>query len=653
MRRRAWGLLLVLAACLAPPPARADDPAPVLDDLSLIYPRDDLFITATQSARTLDRAPAIATVVTDRQIRDMGARNLLDVLAIVPGFGISFSPNHAVVNAIEVRGLKTHNSEKVLLLIDGHRVNNLYTGSPTQVFEDFPLDAVRRIEIVRGPGSAVYGGGAFVAVINVIMLKPGDFEGTRATLGAGNADRSHENLLLGRREGGLSVLASYDHMDTNGTGDTIAQDAAGGSGVTNHWRDNHTAYAATHGGGLDLTALLLHNHFAPTMGITNLVDTRSDVRMEQAFVEVRHASGESTVPTEVSLAVDQLGSDTAWQVDTPGFADMSESLYTTRTVTADLRLRAPPVAGHHVSAGTTYEDSRLFRVRHFLDGVDVSATQNHAVPASRTVVALFAQDEWEAAPGRTVTAGLRWDHYSDFGGTLNPRLAVVWSAAPSLTAKLLYGRAFRAPSFFELYATNSPVLVGNPNLRPEAMNTAEAGFTWKPAAPYTISANAFLNRFSKRIVHQTPLAVNAGGADILGTELEVQADWREHRYGYLNWSWQASHDEINKLRLPDVPMHQVKAGLNWGLLRDFLNANLQARWQGPQARAAGDGRRPTKAATTFDLALSSERIATGLRVSLAVHNLLDDEAFDPSPTTVPGGYPRPGRTWLVELGYRY
>lgn len=651
-RWRAWGLLLVLAAFLAPPRAGAESPA--LDDLSLIYPRGDLFVTATQSARTLDRAPAIATVVTARQIRDMGARNLLDVLAIVPGFGISLSPIHATMYAIEVRGLKTVTSAKVLLLIDGHPVNCLYNGSPTHYFEDFPLEAVRRIEIIRGPGSAVYGANAFVAVINVIMLKPGDFDGTRVALGAGNADRAHQNLVLGHRQGPLSMLAAYDHMETNGTRDFIAQDANGNSGVTNHWRDNHTAYVAAHADGLDLTALLLHNHLGPSVGITNLVDTQSDERLDQAFVRLRHTSGADTFPTEVSVAVDELNSDAAWQVDTPGFADIAEPIYKTRSVTAGLRVRVPPAAGHNVSLGTSYEDSRLFDVRQILDGVDVSATQNHAVPASRQVVALYAQDEWEAAPGRTITAGLRWDHYSDFGGTLNPRLAVVWSAAPQLTAKVLYGRAFRAPSFFELYATpNNPDLAGNPDLNPEAMNTLEGGLTWTPAPPYTISANTFLNRFSKRIVHQAPMAINAGGADIIGTELEMRADWREHRYGYLNWSWQASHDEITHLRLADVPMHQVKAGVTWGLFADAVTATLQGRWQGRQARETGDPRPPTKTATTVDLALSTERLAPGLRVAVSVHNLMDDQAFDPSPTTVPGGYPRPGRTWLVEVGYRY
>jgi len=653
LRRGAWGLVLLLAALSAPPALRAEEPAPALDDLSLIYPHADLFVTATQSARTLDRAPAIATVVTANQIRDMGARNLLDVLATVPGFGISFAPNHAVVDAIEVRGLKTNFSEKVLLMIDGHRVNCLYNGSPTHYFEEFPLNAVRRIEIIRGPGSAVYGGSAFVAVINIIMLKPGDFEGTRVTLGTGNADRSHENLLLGHRAGALSMLAAYDHMDTNGTRDPITQDAAGGSGVTHHWRDYHTAYAGASVDGLDLTALVLHEHRAPTMGVTNLVDTRSDVQLEQVYAMLRHTSGEDTAPTEVSVAVDQLSSDSVWQLDDPLFANTSEPSYKTRTLTGDLRVRLPPAAGHHVSAGTSYEDSRLYDPRYILDGVDVSATANHTRPATRQVVALFAQDEWEAAPGRTVTAGVRWDHYSDFGGTLNPRLAVVWSAAPQLTAKLLYGRAFRPPSFYELYATNSPVLVGNPNLNPEAMNTLEGGLVWTPAPPYTISANAFLNRFSRRIVRQTPLSVNAGGADILGAEVEVKADWREHRYGYLNWSWQASHDEVSHLRLPDVPMHQVKAGVTWGLFGDAVIANLQARWRGPQVRAVGDTRRPVKSATTLDMAFTTRRLAPGLDLGLSVHNLLDNEVFDPSPPTVPGGYPRPGRTWLVEATYRF
>src|SRR5207237_2069032 len=111
--------------------------------------------------------------------------------------------------------------------------------------------------------------------------------------------------------------------------------------------------------------------------------------------------------------------------------------------------------------------------------VDVSSTAPFLLPHDRKVSYAFAQDEWTVAKDWTLTAGVRHDEYSDFGGTTNPRLALVWEAAYNVTAKLLYGTAFRAPSFTELYVINNPVLIGNPNLQPEKMKTMEAALSWQ------------------------------------------------------------------------------------------------------------------------------------------------------------------------------
>lgn len=83
------------------------------------------------------------------------------------------------------------------------------------------------------------------------------------------------------------------------------------------------------------------------------------------------------------------------------------------------------------------------------------------------------------APDWTLTAGVRHDRYSDFGDTTNPRLALVWEAAYNVTAKLMHGRAFRAPSFSEQYTIN-PVSTGNPDLKSERVGTTEFALAWAP-----------------------------------------------------------------------------------------------------------------------------------------------------------------------------
>ena len=126
-------------------------------------------------------------------------------------------------------------------------------------------------------------------------------------------------------------------------------------------------------------------------------------------------------------------------------------------------------AGHRVRLGVGADHDEIYKIREtknfnpdfspigtgsFGDVTDVSDTVPFLRPTKRHKWHAYVQDEWSLAADWTLTAGLRHDHYSDFGNTLNPRLALVWEAAYDVTAKLLYGTAFRAPSMTELYAIN-------------------------------------------------------------------------------------------------------------------------------------------------------------------------------------------------------
>ncbi len=130
-------------------------------------------VTATKRKISTRKAPAIATVITADEIKNMGARDLTDVLKTVPGFGVSI--NEWGVNMFEVRGIKTTGSEKILVMTDGHRLNESYTGSGLCLtFNDLSVEKIRQIEIIRGPGSALYGANAFTAVINIITKDADD-----------------------------------------------------------------------------------------------------------------------------------------------------------------------------------------------------------------------------------------------------------------------------------------------------------------------------------------------------------------------------------------------------------------------------------------------------------------------------------------------
>ncbi len=620
-------------------------------DLSLLFDEDELFISATQSARTLGKAPAIATVITDQQLRNMGARNIFDALVTVPGFGYSYLSNFSTESDIEVRGLKSH-MEKVLLMIDGHRINTPYFGSFNHLFDEFPIEQIQRIEVIRGPGSALYGANAFVGVINIIMKKPGDFEGARLKVGGGSNHRGNGNLLLGKGDADAGVVASYDRMETDGSKQFIASDVFGNSGYTHFWRSTDTAHLIAAVDKFTFTGLYLDKRRGTPLSITNMIDTRTRTNNRQAYSTIEYNDRFGGVDTTLRLGVDQFEWDAEWQINLPGFTT-GHPLLKNRTYSGELRLQFEPFDGHNFTFGLDQEYQRQFDVRHIVDGIDVSAVLNHNKPAKRQVSAVYIQDEWEIDDSLILTAGVRFDHYNDFGNTTNPRLALVWSASDSIDIKLLYASAFRAPSFLEMYEINNPASVGNPNLKPEKMQTFEAGVVWKLTHNYQLSANLFRNRFTERIVQGVPLTINSGGSTIWGGEAELKADWREHLYGYLNYSYQHSKDSQTQSALPDVPQHRARIGVNAGLFDDYVNINTALRWNGQRKRPAGDTRAPVAATTVVDLAVSTDRLMEGLNLSFSAHNLFDAHNYDPSPLTVPNGYPRPGRTLLAEAEYTF
>src|SRR5450756_2463767 len=190
---------------------------------------------------------------------------------------------------------------------------------------------------------------------------------------------------------------------------------------------------------------------------------------------------------------------------------------------------------HKLRFGTGTQNDDLYRTEetnNFSTGVPgpVIAVTPFLLPHSRRVNYAYAQDEWAFAKDWYLTAGVRQDRYSDFGNTTNPRVALVWETAYNLTSKLLYGRAFRPPSFSELYSINNPVTVGNPNLKPESIESVELAFAWQAAS--TLQANLNLFRYQMkdilRFVQDTSTGIstaqNAGQQHGQGFEVELVWD---------------------------------------------------------------------------------------------------------------------------------
>lgn len=668
------------------------------EDLSLAYGDAQTVSIATGSAKPLRRAPAVATVITARDIAASGARDLDEALALVPGL-------HVSVQAVEytpaygMRGLLgSLVNPQVLLLQNGQPMTTAYTGDKGNTWGGLPLDNVSRIEIIRGPGSALYGADAFSGVINIVTKTADELHGSEAGVRAGSFRSAAAWLQHGGALGPFSVAAYLQANRTDGHRRIIEADAASrldrlfgthASLAPGPVNAGYKGLDASLDLGLDRWRLRAsyrgRRDVGTGAGVNSALDPQTYVNSDRWMADLgwTEPRWERDWALGASLSFQHYHEETpAGLMLFPPGTRIGPNLFPDGMIGGPARwerqLRASAYAiyggwtGHSLRLGAGHDDIDLYRAetrKNFLLSptgvpipsgpvIDYNPIQAHITPTRRTINYAYVQDEWTLAPDWTLTAGLRHDRYSDFGGTTNPRLALVWEAAYNLSVKALYGQAFRAPTFGEGH-TNNPVSTGNPNLRPERIRTRELALSWQPRAQLRLDLNAFHYAASDiiRVVTNPPPATGATFQNIgrqrgRGAELEAQWDPNpELRIGGYG-AWQRSVDPVTGQDSGYAPHRQL-------MLR--AEARVQgAWWLGGQAlqvagrrRTPGDARPPVKDYSTLDLSL--RRSGSDWELALSVRNVFNADAREPSQPngSLPNDLPMAGRSAHAQLSYRF
>jgi iron complex outermembrane receptor protein len=278
----------------------------------------------------------------------------------------------------------------------------------------------------------------------------------------------------------------------------------------------------------------------------------------------------------------------------------------------------------------------------------------------RSIFSGVLQDEWQFADNWQLTAGIRYDNYSDFGSTFNPRAALVWDINKQLTTKLLYGKAFRAPSFSEQGNQNNPVLLGNKDLKPETINTIEWAIDYRPISTLRTALNIYYYEI-KNLIAAVPDAgkpsatfQNSGKQDGYGGEFEW--DWQASDQWTIkgNYAWQHAINEQTQNRVTYVPEHHVYAAVAWQFLPQW-QLQPQINWVGGRIPAAGDTR-PLGDYQTIDITLRGKKLFDHLNVSASVRNLLDARNnFEFATTSLPltQNIPMTSRLFYLEASVNF
>ncbi|CAH0348339.1 TonB-dependent siderophore receptor [Aquabacterium sp. CECT 9606] len=668
------------------------------DELALAYGDKSFVSIATGSRVPVSRAPAVATVITAQDIASMGATDLDEVLETVPGLHVAretqgFAPVYVI------RGINLGFNPQVLMLINGIPMTTVYTGNRGGGWGGMPVENIARVEVIRGPGSALYGADAFAGVINVITKTSADINGTELGLRGGSFKTGDAWMLHGGKWGAVDVSGYLRVGRTDGDRRIVQADAQTGLDALSGTQASRAPGAINNGrdsvdGALDLSldkwrfrvSYKERDDIGTGTGVASALDPEGQIYSQ-------------TITSDLTYENRNIAEDWAanMQISAMHYTELTDlTLYPAGTTFAGTDVFVDGVIGNpakwerhgRVGGSATYTGFKMHRIRLGLgaereevyktretknfhanfsiigtgsraDVIDVSATEPFMRPQGRTKRYLYAQDEWNLGKDWTLTAGVRNDHYSDFGSTTNPRLALVWDAAYNVTTKLLYGTAFRAPSMSELYAINNPVVTGNPNLRPEKIRTVEAAVSWQPLTKLQLGMNFF--HYEMKDIIRLISSVYQNNGQQTGNGLEFEATWDAMKDLRLtgNYSYQRSVDEDTGQPAANAPRHHVYLRTNWRFTPGW-SVDPQVNWVSDRPRESGDSRADLKGYATVDLTLRTDRSGRGWDVAMSVRNLFDVDAREPTPydrgqpfISLPYDFPLPGRSIYLQASYQF
>ncbi|WP_290582694.1 TonB-dependent receptor plug domain-containing protein [Ketobacter sp.] len=626
--------------------------------------------TATKTRESVRKSGATVTVITAADVQQMGARDLMDVLKRVPGFGINrFNMG---TSSVEVRGVKTDFSEKVLFLINGHPVNNnLVNGGALSSYNRFPVKDIKVVEIVRGPGSALYGANAFVAVVNIITKQAEDVNGVVATAAAGSDETNRLDLQYGGTLGAVDVAVDANLYHSDGWKGEVASDAIGQSGDTDYWQKRYDLGFNAGYGEFSLQGRFVQREAGGYLGANNVLNDGSEQEYREYFLEgAHHYDINPKAFLTTKLYFDHFEFDNLWDVFPPGFDDGSttypEGLFLRSPIQHDktgieLQLTWNWLNGHKLVSGVMFEHQAQYGVELWTNNgqgpmVDISDVANWNDSHNRNVRALYVQDIWDPSEQVRLIVGGRYDDYSDFGNTFNPRASVSWDFSERFQGIATYGSAFRAPTFGELYNINNPAIVGNPLVEPEEIETVELGLNAWLSKRSTARATLFRNNIENIIgARPQPPAVayydNIGELTVQGIELEYAHRLQDGSSINLNYTYQDPINDLTDRRAADVPLHRANMQFNYRYSR-HISAYLGVLYESSLSREALDTRADVSDQTEVDVSITWRSRAENLVLTASLYNLLDKDLVDPAPGVMLSDYPNPGRNFMLELQFK-
>lgn len=599
--------------------------------------KGEIVVTAAGREQEVSDAPASISVITREKLERMPYREVTDALLEIPG--VTITPGEGNSRDISIRGMSP---KYTLILVDGKRLSSRESrtngGNISEGGLLPPLEAIERIEVVRGPMSSLYGSDAMGGVVNVITRRISDsWRGSMRVNGTMQLSGDYGNYADGNFYLSGPVTSGIG-LQVQGSMNRRQSDSIIGGTPQRH--DSTLSGKLGFRVGADHDFILeggyYHQKVTTIAGQTVEPRDTAPIGTESSQTQDRY--------------VGSLSHSGRW-----GFADSESYIQYEDAKQKESQKRIKNTVGQ--SIWTVPLPSNMLNLGAYFRHEDLTdLTGNRLSDATRTgttrtVWALFAENELRLLDSLAITGGIRMDDDEQYGTHWTPRLYAVWNITDAFTLKGGYSEGFRAPDLRQTLpdwgqSSRGGTMYGNPDLKPETSRTIEAALLFERSG-IQASLTAYDTRYNDKITRVTcleagawcvdePLSsigrppttyVNIDKARIRGVEasidLRLSKAWRINATGTLTDSEQLSGDSKGA-SLNDTPKQQASFSVNWQP-NDRLSAFARAIYRGEEAvteaRISGESQ-VAPSYTTVDIG-AAYKITPDFTLRGGVQNLFD------------------------------
>jgi outer membrane receptor for ferrienterochelin and colicins len=613
--------LMLAFAVFSQPPVSPDTTVKSVE----IHPKDTsvsldkMVITATRTPRSIKEMPAVVTVITKEQIEASPAKTISDILLYEPGIVVQrpSGMGEGIPAGINIRGVPTAlAATRTLILMDGIPTNAV--GTPFLLLNEIPMEAIERIEVVRGPYSNLYGANALGGVINVITKSAtpgfhGDIYGgigysVLREIGAINtlASGKFSYVVNGMYRGTNNYLYKDSTLYRNGNKEYIRP-------VENRGYDEERVIAKVGYAFNSRTNLTLQSRFFKSNLQFGQTWHPGSTGMEPTGIVRSTEGGKFLIGPSLKINVSDVLDvkfggyfrtlsgkyfDQGYTRTLP--QDTVASVWDASSNDGELDGQALLRLSEHQSLTAGYDV--LFNSVDFGANLDKNTGDtllgSYATSKSITNVGFYIQDELKYFSRLVLVAGARVDRHSVFGIALSPRIGASYKLLDNLRLRSSAGRAYRAPNLTELYMPDlmlgfGKVIAPNPALKPEYIWTVDGGAESDLAKWVTVHVDGFYNRMDDLIkpildtIYTSDTVpeggakvsqINGGNAISAGMETGVSVKVKQWLAIFTNYTYTWSKDLKTKSSLDFIPKHALNVGIMGK--KDFGKVTLEGSIDG-------------------------------------------------------------------------